>query len=156
MLHVVKAAVGPSCLWGLIGAMGLSACRRDVERAGEPIAHLRLLIDTVAPAMTSVSSMQSLGDSVFDGRVGDAPCSRCHGTAPVSGMSASDLAQSHWLRGASYGTVVHFLVHGERDHRGEDPGARHPGVSRLSPHEIRAVALYVVTLAARPHSEESR
>ncbi|MEO6057955.1 MAG: hypothetical protein ABIQ49_14080 [Gemmatimonadales bacterium] len=77
MLLAVKAAVGPSCLWGLIGAMGLSACRRDVERAGEPIAHLRLLV-------------------------------------------------------------------------------RHPGVSRLSPTEIRAVALYVVTLAAMSHSEEGR
>ena len=147
MIRALKAVSVRSCVLGFACAAAVGACRGEAERAGEPIAHRRLRVDTASPPPALIGAMLRLGDSVFHGQVGNAPCSRCHGQSDAGAPSGPELRQSQWLRAAPYGAVVHFLAHGQRDARGEDAGAPHPGAAQLSAAELRAVALYADSLA---------
>ena len=158
MIRALKAALVRSCILGLAAAGVVGACRGEAERVGEPIAHRRLRVDTAPPPPALTGAMLRLGDSVFHGQVGSAQCTRCHGQRATGTTAGPELRQSKWLRAAPYGSVVHFLAHGQRDARGEDAAAPHPGAAQLSAAELRAVALYVDSLARRrqgPTSDSS-
>jgi hypothetical protein len=148
-IRALKAVSVRSCVLGLAAAGTVGACRGEAERAGEPIAHRRLRVDTASPPPALTGAMLLLGDSVFHGQVGNAQCSRCHQQRAAGAPVGPELTHSQWLRVAPYGSVVHFLAHGQRDARGEDLGVPHPGAAQLSAAELRAVALYVDSLARR-------
>ena len=157
MVRALKAVLVRSCLVAVTAAGMVGACQGAAERAGEPIAHRRLQVDTTSPSPALSVAMLRVGDSVFHGQVGDARCSRCHGQRAMQAPAGPDLSKSRWLRVAPYGSVVHFLAHGQRDTRGEDPGTPHAGAAQLSAEELRAVALYVDSLARgqRPNTREN-
>ena len=113
----------------------------DREHSGEPVVRFRFRVDTTAPDSTVLRAMMSLGHTVFQ-----SSCSACHGQ-DNSERDDSDIARSQWLVGASYGEVVHFLAASGPHVPGERLGSPHGGASQLSLHELRAVALFVDSLA---------
>ena len=155
MRRPFKAVTPGVCLLTLTVLFGANACQRDAERAGEPVAHRRLGVDTTTPPHALTHSMLRLGDSVWHGWTGQAQCSRCHAGHTTGTPAAPEIMRSEWLRAASYGALVHFLAHGQQDGRGEDAAKPHPGAARLSAAELRAVALYVRWLAGGRHSPAS-
>ena len=123
----------------LIGACG----GPDREHSGEPVVRFRFRVDTIAPESSLFPAMMSLGNTVFQ-----SSCTACHGR-DNSEPSGPDLATSHWLAGASYGEVVHFLAVSGPHVPGERLGMPHTGASQLTLEEVRAVALFVDSLAGK-------
>lgn len=156
MTHVVKALAARSCGLALALLGTALGCGGEGNHAGEPIAHRRLRVDTASPPAALTTGMLRLGDSVFHGRVGGAGCSGCHLPQAPDGSSGPELGASEWLRTASYGMVVHFLAHGQREARREGAGAPHPGSLGLSAAERRAVALYARWLSRRRLQPETK
>ena len=126
----------------LILALSVWACGgQDRAHSGEPVVRFRFGVDTTAPDTTLLPAMMSLGNTVFQ-----SSCGACHAPGNAE-RGASDLARSQWLIGASYGEVVHFLAVSGPHRPGERLGTVHGGASQLSLQELRAVALFVDSLA---------
>jgi mono/diheme cytochrome c family protein len=89
-----------------------------------------------------------LGDRVFHGRVGGAPCAGCHGSDAKGSPLGPDLTSSHWLWGdGSLASITKIITDGA-PHPKQYPGVMPPmGGAQLSPDEVSAVAAYVWALS---------
>lgn len=140
MPHACKPSAARATV--LLLALAICACGRpDRQHSGEPVVRFRFRVDTAAPDSTVLRAMMSLGDTVFQ-----SSCSACHGQGNAE-RGESDIARSQWLVGASYGEIVHFLAVSGPHLPGERHGTPHGGASQLSLPELRAVALFVDSLA---------
>lgn len=136
-----------ACTWySGLAALVLAAGCEQRDHADEPAVVRRLGVDTTAPAPGKVQLMQAQGESVFYGLLAKGTCSQCHHGRGELGDETPDLRHSVWLREASFGSIVHFIVHGRRDPREDTPGSSHPGGDALTGEHIRAVAAYLKSL----------
>jgi glucose/arabinose dehydrogenase/mono/diheme cytochrome c family protein len=89
----------------------------------------------------------ALGNRVFDGQVGGAPCAGCHGSDAKGTPLGPDLTSDHWLWGdGSLAAITQIITDGV-PHPKQYPGVMPPmGGAQLSPAEVSAVAAYVWAL----------
>jgi len=90
----------------------------------------------------------ALGDRVFHGQVGGAPCTGCHGSDAKGTPLGPDLTSGHWLWGdGSLPAITRTITDGV-PHPKQYPGVMPPmGGAQLSPAEVSAVAAYVWALS---------
>jgi glucose/arabinose dehydrogenase/cytochrome c5 len=92
----------------------------------------------------------ALGDRVYHGQVGGAPCEGCHGTNAKGTPLAPDLTSNKWLWGdGSLASITQIITNGvpnPKDYRSPMPPM---GGAQLSPTEVSAVASYVWALSHR-------
>jgi glucose/arabinose dehydrogenase/mono/diheme cytochrome c family protein len=90
----------------------------------------------------------ALGDRVFHGQVGGAPCAGCHGSDAKGTPLGPDLTSGHWLWGdGSLPAITRTITDGV-PHPKQYPGVMPPmGGAQLSPAEVSAVAAYVWALS---------
>ena len=89
----------------------------------------------------------SLGQQVFDGKVGGAPCTGCHGSDGKGTPLGPDLTSGKWVwsDGSLKGLqkTITAGVPNPKNYRGAMPPM---GGAQLSPEQVRAVAEYVLAL----------
>jgi mono/diheme cytochrome c family protein len=92
----------------------------------------------------------ALGERVFHGQVGGAPCAGCHGSDAKGTPLGPDLTSSHWLWGdGSLPGLTQTITDGV-PHPKAYAGVMPPmGGAQLSPAEVSAVAAYVWALSHR-------
>ena len=90
----------------------------------------------------------ALGDRIYHGQVGSAPCVGCHGTDAKGTPLGPDLTSSQWLWGdGSLASITKIITDGV-PHPKQYPGVMPPmGGAQLSPDEVSAVAAYVWALS---------
>jgi mono/diheme cytochrome c family protein len=92
----------------------------------------------------------ALGDRVFHGQVGSAPCVGCHGTNAEGTPLGPDLTSGTWLWGdGSLQSITQIITNGvpnPKEYRAAMPAM---GGAQLSPAEVSAVAAYVWALSHR-------
>jgi glucose/arabinose dehydrogenase/mono/diheme cytochrome c family protein len=92
----------------------------------------------------------ALGDRVFHGQVGSAPCVGCHGTNAEGTPLGPDLTSGTWLWGdGSLQSITQIITDGvpnPKEYRAAMPAM---GGAQLSPAEVSAVAAYVWALSHR-------
>jgi mono/diheme cytochrome c family protein len=92
----------------------------------------------------------ALGDRVFHGQVGSAPCVGCHGTNAEGTPLGPDLTSGTWLWGdGSLQSITQIITDGvpnPKEYRAAMPPM---GGAQLSPSEVSAVAAYVWALSHR-------
>lgn len=89
-----------------------------------------------------------LGDSVYHGLIGGAPCTGCHGQDAKGTPLAPDLTDNEWLWGdGSLGSIEQTIKRGV-PHPKQHTGAMPPmGGAQLTQPQLRAVAAYVYALS---------
>ncbi|HXL18973.1 MAG TPA: c-type cytochrome, partial [Streptosporangiaceae bacterium] len=90
----------------------------------------------------------ALGDRVFHGQVGGAPCAGCHGSDAKGTPLGPDLTSSHWLWGDGSLPAITQIITDGVPHPKKYPGVMPPmGGAQLSPAEVSAVVAYVWALS---------
>jgi glucose/arabinose dehydrogenase/mono/diheme cytochrome c family protein len=103
------------------------------------------------PAPPGVTPAQvALGDRVFHGQVGGAPCAGCHGSDAKGTPQGPDLTRGRWLwSDGSFAAIQQTITDGI-PHPKEYGAVMPPmGGAQLSPDETSAVAAYVWALGHR-------
>ena len=99
----------------------------------------------------STRTLVALGDRIFHGAVGGAPCAGCHGERGEGTPLGPSLISGHWLwSDGSYRGVLKSIREGvpnPKKYRGAMPPL---GGARLSSREAAAVAAYVWAIGHRP------
>ncbi len=99
-----------------------------------------------APGVTA--AMIALGDSIYHGLVGGAPCVGCHGADAKGTPLAPDLTDNKWLWGdGSLRSVEQTIARGvpkPKEHTGVMPPM---GGAKLTSQQLHAVAAYVYALS---------
>jgi glucose/arabinose dehydrogenase/cytochrome c5 len=103
------------------------------------------------PAPPGATPQQvALGDRIYHGQVGGAPCEGCHGANAKGTPLAPDLTNGKWLWGdgslASITKIITDGVPNPKNYRSPMPPL---GGAQLSPSETSAVAAYVWALSHR-------
>jgi glucose/arabinose dehydrogenase/cytochrome c5 len=92
----------------------------------------------------------ALGKRIFDGQVGSAPCTGCHGTDAKGSPLGPDLTNGKWLWGdGSVAAIAHIITVGvpqPKEYRSAMPPM---GGAQLSSSEVSAVAAYLWALNHR-------
>jgi mono/diheme cytochrome c family protein len=89
----------------------------------------------------------ALGDRVFHGQVGGAPCAGCHGSDAKGTPLGPDLTSGRWLWGDGSLPALTKTITDGVPHPKEYEGVMPPlGGAQLSPAEVSAVAAYVWAL----------
>lgn len=93
----------------------------------------------------------ALGDSIFHGLAAGGTCVSCHGPQGSGGATAPSLADAEWLHGdGSLDAIVNVVSTGVPAPK-QFPAPMPPmGGASLSTEQVRAVALYVRSLAGGP------
>jgi glucose/arabinose dehydrogenase/mono/diheme cytochrome c family protein len=96
----------------------------------------------------ATTAQVALGDRVFHGQVGGAPCAGCHGSDAKGTPLGPNLTSGHWLWGDdSFPALTRTITDGV-PHPKQYPGVMPPmGGAQLSPAEVSAVAAYVWALS---------
>ena len=90
----------------------------------------------------------ALGDRVFHGHVGGAPCAGCHGSDAKGTPLGPDLTSSRWLWGDGSLPAITQIITDGVPHPKQYPGVMPPmGGAQLAPAEVSAVAAYVWALS---------
>jgi glucose/arabinose dehydrogenase/mono/diheme cytochrome c family protein len=92
----------------------------------------------------------ALGDRVYHGQVGGAPCQGCHGTNAKGTPLAPDLTSNKWLWGdGSLPSITQIIIHGVPNPKNYRSPMPPMGGAQLSPSQLSAVASYVWALSHR-------
>ena len=102
------------------------------------------------PPPGATPAQVALGDRVFHGHVGGAPCAGCHRSDAKGTPLGPDLTSAHWLwRDGSLPALTQTIINGV-PHPKAYPGVMPPlEGAHPSPSEISAVAAYVWALSHR-------
>jgi len=109
----------------------------------------------IAASLGATPAQVALGDRVFHGHVGGAPCAGCHRSDAKGTPLGPDLTSGHWLCGdgtlpALTQTIITQTIINGVPHPKAYPGVMPPlGGAQLSPSEVSAVAAYVWALSHR-------
>ena len=92
----------------------------------------------------------ALGERVFHGQVGGAPCAGCHSSDAKGTPLGPDLTSGHWLWGdGSLAAIARTITQGV-PHPKEHTGVMPPmGGAQLSPSDVSALAAYIAALNQR-------
>jgi glucose/arabinose dehydrogenase len=94
------------------------------------------------------SSMVALGDSIYHGEVGGAPCTGCHGINAKGTSLGPDLTDNQWLwSDGSYASIVNTIREGvpiPKQHTGVMPPM---GGARLTTDQLGAVGAFVYAIS---------
>ena len=92
----------------------------------------------------------ALGDRIYHGQVGGAPCEGCHGTNAKGTPLAPDLTSNKWLWGdGSVASITQIITNGVPNPKNYRSPMPPMGGAQLSPSEVSAVASYVWALSHR-------
>jgi mono/diheme cytochrome c family protein len=98
----------------------------------------------------ATQEMVALGDRIYHGQVGGAPCTGCHGTNAKGTTLGPDLTGTHWLWGdGSYAAIEKIITTGvpqPKQYRSPMPPM---GGAQLSSDQVAAVAAYIWGLSHR-------
>jgi mono/diheme cytochrome c family protein len=103
------------------------------------------------PAPPGTTPQQvALGDRIYHGQVGGAPCEGCHGTNAKGTPLAPDLTNGKWLWGdGSLASITKIITDGVPNPKSYRSPMPPMGGAQLSPSETSAVAAYVWALSHR-------
>ncbi len=100
--------------------------------------------------------MVALGERIYRGEIGGAPCNACHGMNAEGSVLGPPLTQRQWLWGdGSYASIRKIIVNGvsqPKKYRNVMPPL---GGAQLTRNQISAVAAYVWSLSHRQPSDSS-
>jgi glucose/arabinose dehydrogenase len=106
--------------------------------------------DTLPVPKGGTREMAVLGDRIFHGEVGGAPCTGCHGSDASGSSLGPDLTSKHWLwSDGSYEGIAATITRGvptPKNYRSPMPAM---GGAQLSPDQVSALAAYVWGLSHR-------
>lgn len=92
----------------------------------------------------ATKEMVALGDQIYHGQVGGAPCTGCHGANATGTPLGPDLTSAHWLWGdGSYAAIAKIITTGvaqPKQYRSPMPPM---GGAQLTPDQVSAVAAYI-------------
>jgi glucose/arabinose dehydrogenase len=92
----------------------------------------------------------ALGDRIYHGQVGGAPCEGCHGTNAKGTPLAPDLTSNKWLWGdGSLPSITQIITNGVPNPKNYRSPMPPMGGAQLSPSQVSAVASYVWALSHR-------
>ena len=92
----------------------------------------------------------ALGDRIYHGQVGGAPCEGCHGTNAKGTPLAPDLTSNKWLWGdGSLSSITQIITNGVPNPKNYRSPMPPMGGAQLSPSQVSAVASYVWALSHR-------
>jgi glucose/arabinose dehydrogenase/mono/diheme cytochrome c family protein len=92
----------------------------------------------------------ALGDRIYHGQVGGAPCEGCHGTNAKGTPLAPDLTSNKWLWGdGSLASITQIITNGVPNPKNYRSPMPPMGGAQLSPSQVSAVASYVWALSHR-------
>jgi glucose/arabinose dehydrogenase len=98
----------------------------------------------------ATQEMVALGERVFRGEVGGAPCTGCHGTNATGTTLGPNLTDTQWLWGdGSYAAIAKIIAAGvpqPKQYRSPMPPK---GGAELTPDQVSAVAAYIWGLSHR-------
>jgi glucose/arabinose dehydrogenase/mono/diheme cytochrome c family protein len=99
---------------------------------------------SVAVPVGATKEMVALGDQIYHGQVGGAPCTGCHGANGKGTPLGPDLTSSHWLWGdGSYAAIAKIITSGvaqPKQYRSPMPPM---GGAQLTSDQVSAVAAYI-------------
>jgi len=100
--------------------------------------------ESLAVPVGATKEMVALGDRIYHGLVGGAPCTGCHGANAKGTPLGPDLTGSHWLWGdGSYAAIAKTITNGvaqPKQYRSPMPPM---GGAQLSSDQVSAVAAYI-------------
>jgi glucose/arabinose dehydrogenase/mono/diheme cytochrome c family protein len=100
------------------------------------------------PPPGATPAQVALGDRVFHGQVGGAPCAGCHGSDAKGTPLGPDLTSGHWLWGdGSLAAITRTITDGVPHPKAYEGVMPPMGGAQLSPAEVAAVAAYVWALS---------
>jgi mono/diheme cytochrome c family protein len=132
----------------------------SVQQVGPPEGiHPEAGAEAAGPLPTppgATPAQVALGERVFHGQVGNAPCVGCHGTNAEGTPLGPDLTSCNWLWGdGSLQLITQIITNGVPNPK-EYSGVMPPmGGVQLSPAEVAAVAAYIWALGHRRGVESS-
>jgi glucose/arabinose dehydrogenase/mono/diheme cytochrome c family protein len=98
----------------------------------------------------ATKEMVALGDRIYHGQVGGAPCTGCHGANAEGTTLGPNLAAGRWLWGdGSYASIVKTITAGvpqPKQYRAPMPPM---GGAQLTPDQVSAVGAYIWALSHR-------
>jgi mono/diheme cytochrome c family protein len=98
----------------------------------------------------ATKEMLALGDRIYHGQVGGAPCTGCHGANATGTPLGPDLTGTHWLWGdGSYAAIEKIVNDGvpqPKQYRSPMPPM---GGAQLTSDQVSAVAAYIWALSHR-------
>jgi glucose/arabinose dehydrogenase len=104
----------------------------------------------LAPPPGATKAMVALGERIFHGQVGGAPCTGCHGADAKGTPLGPDLTGSQWLWGdGSYASIAKTITTGvpqPKKYRSPMPPM---GGAQLSSDQVSALAAYIWALSHR-------
>jgi glucose/arabinose dehydrogenase/cytochrome c5 len=104
----------------------------------------------------ATKEMLALGDRVYHGQVGGAPCTGCHGANATGTPLGPDLTGTHWLWGdGSYAAIEKIINDGvpqPKQYRSPMPPM---GGAQLTSDQVSAVAAYIWALSHRAPAASS-
>ncbi len=102
----------------------------------------------VPPGQTA--AQVALGDRIFHGQVGGAPCTGCHGSDGTGTPLGPDLTSGKWTWGdGSISSIADTITNGVPNPKNYSSGMPPMGGGTLSPTDVLAVADYVWSLSHR-------
>jgi glucose/arabinose dehydrogenase/mono/diheme cytochrome c family protein len=100
------------------------------------------------PPPGATPAQVALGERVFHGQVGGAPCAGCHGSDAKGTPLGPDLTSGHWLWGdGSVPAITQIITNGVSNPKEYRAAMPPMGGAQLSPAEVSAVAAYVWALS---------
>jgi glucose/arabinose dehydrogenase/mono/diheme cytochrome c family protein len=123
-----------------------------VQEVGPPEGlHPEAGVQAAGPLPTpsgATPAQVALGDRVFHGHVGSAPCVGCHGSDAKGTPLGPDLTGGTWLWGdGSLQSITQIITNGVPNPKAYRSGMPPMGGAQLSPAEVSAVAAYVWALS---------
>src|SRR5271168_4228259 len=99
---------------------------------------------SLAVPVGATKEMVALGDQIYHGQVGGAPCTGCHGANATGTPLGPDLTSAHWLWGdGSYASIAKVITTGvaqPKQYRSPMPPM---GGAQLTSDQVSAVAAYI-------------
>jgi glucose/arabinose dehydrogenase len=137
------------------GAGSATATPTPCPRPDAPAGPLMAAATPAASASASTAvpegatpAMVALGDRIFHGEVGAAPCVGCHGSDGAGSPVGPPLKAHTWLwSDGSYAGIKKTILDGVATPKQYRSGMPAMGGTRLSPDQLSAVAAYVWTLS---------